>query len=145
MSAGATPQGDEENSGLITEINVTPMVDIMLVLLIIFMVTAQIIVSPAMKVELPRAAGKMAGGEPEPDVVVVVTREGEFQYQGRKISPDDLTPALSKAFAEKPNARLLIVADKKAYHGNVVNAMNIAKTVGFTRLGVAIDAAEPSR
>jgi biopolymer transport protein ExbD len=133
------PGDDDEGMGIITDINVTPMVDIMLVLLIIFMVTASIIVSPSLKVELPRAGAVKAGAAKEPDVVVVVSRTGAMELRQKPLSPEQLLAALAAEHKARPHARLLILADKKAYHGNVVKVMNIAKSVGFERLGVAID------
>jgi biopolymer transport protein ExbD len=138
VSAGATPGDDDEGMGIITDINVTPMVDIMLVLLIIFMVTASLIVSPSIKVELPRGGAKATPSK-EPDVVVVVTRTGEMEIGREKLSLEKVTDTLRREHQRKPTARLLVVADRKAYHGNVVKVMDIAKAVGFQRLGVAVE------
>jgi biopolymer transport protein ExbD len=138
MSAGTGPSQDDDSGGMITEINVTPMVDIMLVLLIIFMVTASLIVSPSMKVELPKGAGAAAATK-EPDIVILITRDGAIQYKGKPITADYLLAELTREHKAKPNARILIVADTKSYHGNVVKVMTVAKSVGFQRLGVAID------
>jgi biopolymer transport protein ExbD len=138
MSASAGPKEEDEGMGMITDINVTPMVDIMLVLLIIFMVTASLIVSPSMKVELPRGGAKATASK-EPDVVVVVTRTGEMEIRQQKLTPEKLMELLRGEHQKKPAARLLVVADRKAYHGNVVKVMDIAKAVGFQRLGVAVE------
>jgi biopolymer transport protein ExbD len=131
--------GDDDGMGMITEINVTPMVDIMLVLLIIFMVTASIIVSPSIKVELPRGGAAKAAATKEPDVVVVVSRTGALELRQKPLTPEQLLAALTAEHKQRHQARLLILADQKAYHGNVVKVMDIAKSVGFERLGVAID------
>lgn len=143
MSHTGSYNGDDDlGSAMITEINVTPMVDIMLVLLIIFMVTASLIVSPAMKVELPKGTTKGTMASKEPDIVIVVNREGAIQYKSKAIKEEDLVVEMNKDFKEKPGARVLILADKKSYHGNVVKVMDVAKSVGFQRLGVAIDTAQ---
>jgi biopolymer transport protein TolR len=141
MSAGRTPGGDEGDLPIITDINVTPMVDIMLVLLIIFMVTASLIVSPSLKVDLPKGSAAAATPTKEPDVVVVVSRDGTYRYREKLVSADGLLAELTKDHKAKPNARVLILADKKAYHGHVVRVMDIAKAIGYTKLGVALDTA----
>jgi biopolymer transport protein ExbD len=139
--SGGIPSHDDEGPSPITEINITPMVDIMLVLLIIFMVTANIISNPALKVELPKGGAAQASVK-EVDVVVLITRSGEIQFQDRPLPMASLLAALKKEHSQRPNARLLIIADRKAYHGSVVRVMDIAKTVGFQRLGVATHAAK---
>jgi len=138
MSASG-PSQDEDGGGLITEINVTPMVDIMLVLLIIFMVTASLIGSPSLKVELPKGSTAKTQPNKTPDVLVVVTRTGELELDHKRLPVDQLANALQREHDARPGARLLILADRKSYHGNVVRVMDIAKLVGFQRLGVAID------
>lgn len=138
MAGGADLNGDDQDERLITDINVTPMVDIMLVLLVVFMVTASFIVSPSMKVELPSGAGK-AAAETQPDVVVVITRSGEIELGQQKLSVEQLVAALRRELRTKPRARLLVVADRKAYHGTVVRVMDAARSIGFERLGVAVE------
>ncbi len=142
MSAASLGSDDfEDEGGVISDINVTPMVDIMLVLLIIFMVTASLIVSPSLKVELPKGSAKpqQLQQDEQRDVVVTVTRTGELQFKNRALSTTDLLTALSSEHRARPKARLLVLADKKAYHANVVKVMDVARTVGFQRLGIAID------
>lgn len=138
MSAANLGDAEEEEGGVISDINVTPMVDIMLVLLIIFMVTASLIVSPAMRVELPKGAADKTTASSEPDVVVTVLRTGEIQLRQKTLSTPDLLDALRAAHKAQPKARLLVLADGKAYHANVVKVMDVARTVGFQRLGIAI-------
>jgi biopolymer transport protein ExbD len=129
---------DEEEGGVIADINVTPMVDIMLVLLIIFMVTASLIANPSLRVELPKGAPDKVAATSEPDVVVTVLRTGEIQLRQKNLSSNELIDALRAAHNAQPKARLLVLADGKAYHANVVRVMDVARTVGFQRLGIAI-------
>ncbi|MBK8481630.1 MAG: biopolymer transporter ExbD [Proteobacteria bacterium] len=138
MAGGAGLHDDDHEERLITEINVTPMVDIMLVLLIVFMVTASFIVSPSMKVELPSGSGK-AQADRQPDVVVVVNRSGGIEMRQRKLSLEQMVETLRREHQAKPSARLLVVADRKAYHGTVVRVMDAARSIGFERLGVAVE------
>jgi len=138
MAGGTELYDDDQDERLITDINVTPLVDIMLVLLIVFMVTASFIVSPSMKVELPSGAGK-AQADRQPDVVVVVNRSGEIEIGQQKLSLEQMVAALRREHRGKPTARLLVVADRKAYHGTVVRVMDAARSIGFERLGVAVE------
>ena len=139
MSASG-PSNDDDSGGLITDINVTPMVDVMLVLLVIFMVTASLITSPSLKVELPKGSAKASETrEQERDIAVVVTRTGELRYQDKPVAAEALVATLSRERKARPTARLVIIADQKSYHGQVVRVMDIAKSLGFQRIGVAID------
>lgn len=137
-STGPSSNGDEELSPIV-EINVTPLVDIMLVLLIIFMVTATLITNPAIQVDLPQGGSQGKSTTKSPDISVTITRTGEIQYRNQMLKAPALLDELRKEYREHPNSRLIIVADQKAYHGSVVQVMNIAKTVGFKNIGVAID------
>jgi len=83
-----------------------------------------------MKVELPREEAK-ATPTKDPDVVVVVTRTGEVEVRQQKLPMDKLVDVLRKEYQAKPGARLLVVADRKSYHGSVVKVMDIAKAVVF--------------
>ena len=118
-------------------LELTPLVDVIFQLLIFFLLTASFITTPNLGVELPKASSKATAAQ-QRDLVVVVTREGEIQYSGKRLDGAALLEKLQQVHKEQPNARVLIQADKKAYHGNVVKVMDVAKSVGFKRLGVAI-------
>jgi biopolymer transport protein ExbD len=118
-------------------LDLTPLIDCIFQLLIFFLLTASFITTPNLGVELPKASAK-ASTTQQRDLIVVVTRKGEIQYEGANLSQAALMQRLQKVFKERPNSRVLIQADRKAYHGNVVKVMDVAKTIGFRRLGVAI-------
>ena len=118
-------------------LDLTPLIDCIFQLLIFFLLTASFITTPNLGVELPKASAK-ASTTQQRDLIVVVTRKGEIQYEGSNLSQAELMRRLQKVYKERPNARVLIQADRKAYHGNVVKVMDAAKTIGFRRLGVAI-------
>ena len=118
-------------------LEITPLIDCIFQLLIFFLLTASFITTPNLGVELPKASAKSSTTE-QRDLIVVVTREGEIQYEGHRISQDELMKKLQTIHQERPGSRVLIQADRKAYHGNVVKVMDVAKTIGFSRLGVAI-------
>jgi biopolymer transport protein TolR len=127
--------GDDDE--IISGINVTPLVDIVLVLLIIFMVTATYIVRAAIDVDLPRAAH---GGEPVGTVLsVVVTRSNEVYLDGVPVGEDDLVRRTKAAVASDGDARVIISADKAALHGAVVRVIDLVKGAGATRFAIHVE------
>jgi biopolymer transport protein TolR len=135
MSAQLEDGGDE-----ITAINVTPLVDITLVLLIIFMVTATYVVKEAIEVDLPRAA---AGGETVgPTLAFALDREGKLYLDGAPASEQAAREAVRAALAKSAEARALISADRAVSHGRVVELIDLVKTEGLTRFAIDVERAE---
>ena len=100
-------------------------------------ITASFITTPNLGVELPKAASKATSSQ-QRDLIFVVTRTGQIQYENQNLSTGGLLSKLRELHKKRPNARILIQADTKAYHGKVVRVMDAAKAAGFKRLGVAI-------
>ncbi len=131
---GNGSSGDDE---LISGINVTPLVDITLVLLIIFMVTATYIVRAAIEVELPRAAH---GGEPTGSLLaVVLTDHGEIYLDGVRRSEAELEARTREAVARDRDTRVVISADRRALHGAVVRVIDLVKGAGVSRFALNIE------
>lgn len=131
--AGAIGQDDEA----ISAINVTPFVDIVLVLLIILMVTSQHIVRASLKVELPKAA---SGGEAvESTLNVVMTADGAILLDGTEVSKEELAAAVIRERASQPKLQAVIAADKGVPYGRVVNLIDIVKTNGVTSFALNIE------
>lgn len=118
-------------------LDLTPLIDVIFQLLIFFLLTASFITMPNLGVELPKAASKATNSQ-QRDLMVVVTRDGKVQLDNDTVSIGELARRLKKVYKERPKSRVLIQADRKAYHGKVVKVMDVAKTIGFRRLGVAI-------
>lgn len=134
MAAG-TSGGDDDD--LISGINVTPLVDVVLVLLIVFMVTATYIVRAAIEVELPRVA---QGGESTGTLLsVVLTRDGATYLDGVRRSDAELAERTREAVAKDRDARVLISADKGALHGAVVHAIDVVRGAGATRFAIHVE------
>ena len=125
--------------GLITGINVTPLVDIMLVLLIIFMLTAHLIAKQAIEVELPRAA-KSSALTPT-TLAVTLTRQGRIYLNGNKVNPAALSRAVKEARAKDPQTQVIIAGDKNVSHGHVVWVLDLVKSLGVTSFAIQIDPA----
>ena len=125
--------------GLITEINVTPLVDIMLVLLIIFMLTAHLIARQAIEVQLPKAS-QSASVTPT-TLAVTLTREGRMYLNGAEVSPPALRDAVKAAMAKDPKTQAIIAGDKNVSHGRVVWVLDLVKSLGVTSFAIQIDPA----
>jgi biopolymer transport protein ExbD len=125
--------------GIIAEINVTPLVDIMLVLLIIFMLTAHLIAKQAIEVELPKAAQSTA--TPPTTLAVTLTREGALYLNGKGVSPDDLRSAVRDAVAKDAKTQAIIAGDKNVSHGRVVWVLDVVKSLGVASFAIQIDPA----
>ncbi len=135
MAAQTEDTGDE-----ITGINVTPLVDVVLVLLIIFMVTATYVVKEAIEVDLPRAA---SGGETVgPTLAFALDREGRLFLDGAPASPESAREAVRAALARSAEARALISADRAVPHGRVVEIIDLVKREGLTRFAIDVEHAE---
>ncbi|HXJ79018.1 MAG TPA: biopolymer transporter ExbD [Candidatus Methylomirabilis sp.] len=132
---GGSGEGDDE---MISGINVTPLVDITLVLLIIFMVTTSYIVREAIEVSLPRTSN---AGQSHPDstLSITLTREGAIYVDGVQRSEEDLKALAHKAAAQDSEARTLISADRQALHGAVVHVIDLVKGEGISRFAINIE------
>src|SRR5262249_31406282 len=119
-------------------INVTPMVDVMLVLLIIMMVAATYIVSQALKVELPRTA--TSDETVAKTYVVTISRDGQYLFNEKPVTRDGLTNELKAARrASKGDVNLVITADTAAQHGQVVGVIDLAKIEGITKFAINVE------
>ena len=125
--------------GLITDINVTPLVDIMLVLLIIFMLTAHLIAKQAIEVQLPKAANATA--VPATTLAVTLTREGRMYLNGVETTPAALRATVQAAVAKDPKTQTIISGDKDVSHGRVVWVLDLVKSLGVTSFAIQIDPA----
>jgi biopolymer transport protein TolR len=132
MAGGANSDGEE-----ISEINIIPLVDIMLVLLIIFMVTATYIVKEAIEIELPKAA---AGGETTAKTLaIVVTKDGKSYLDGVEVDEAALVRKIEESPEKREDMQAIIGADREAMHGAVVRMLDLLKTHGVTKFAIQIE------
>jgi biopolymer transport protein ExbD len=123
--------------GTIVGINVTPMVDIVLVLLIIMMVSATYIVSQSLKVELPKTAS--SDDTVSKTYVVTISKDGAYFFNDKPTNKADLPALLRGAKAENANLNLVITADEQARHGSVVGVIDLAKVEGITKFAINVE------
>jgi len=141
MAGGAANDfdGDDAGSQMIAGINVTPLVDITLVLLIIFMVTATYIASGAIKIDLPKAA---SGGEQTKSTLALsLTKEGALYLNGEKTSDAAVTKFIGETLPRTPDLQAIIAADKVVSHGDVVHVIDLVKRAGVRRFAINVDPA----
>lgn len=128
---------NDSNDGMFSAINVTPMVDIMMVLLVVFLVTAKLISSPAVPVDLPKAA---SGNEIQTVFAVSIDASGTLRVDGKPIaSDDDLRHAARSARARDNEPRTVLQADGSVAHARIVHVMDVLRTEGITKLAFAVD------
>ena len=125
--------------GIIAEINVTPLVDIMLVLLIIFMLTANLIARQAIEVELPKASQSTSLNPTT--LAVTITRDGALYLNGKATTPEGLRAAVRDAVAKDPKTQAVISGDKSVSHGRVVWVLDVVKSLGVSSFAIQIDPA----
>ncbi len=136
--AGARLSDDE---GPLTEINILPLVDVVLVVLIIFMVTTSYIVSPSIKVNLPDAA---TGDATAPSSLgISVLASGELLLDGEPVTEDGLRAAVRAARATGNEVVCLIAGDRDARHGAVTHVIDVVKQEGVAKFAINIEPLAP--
>jgi biopolymer transport protein ExbD len=129
--------GAMRRRGIIAEINVTPLVDIMLVLLIIFMLTAHLIARQAIEIELPRAAQSTA--LPPTTLAIALKADGAIFLNDRPVTAQALRDAIREAVARDPRTQAVVAGDKRVSHGRVVWVLDTVKSLGITQFAIQID------
>ncbi|HKX52415.1 MAG TPA: biopolymer transporter ExbD [Nitrosospira sp.] len=119
------------------EINVVPLVDVMLVLLVIFIITAPLL-THSVKIDLPKASS--SPNITQPDHVEFALRDDSSLYwNGESVTMDQLAPRFTEAVRQNPNIELHIRADKHVHYENVAQVMSIAAKAGLVRIGFITD------
>jgi biopolymer transport protein TolR len=139
MGINKRDEGKKVNSN----INVTPMVDVMLVLLIIFMVITPML-NNKVNVDLPKAdaAVVMENANKEDAVVIAVTRDGRTFLGANQVTIDDLGPKVSKMLENKTDKEVYMRADSRANYGKVMDAVDGARSAGVNQLGLLTEKRE---
>jgi biopolymer transport protein TolR len=127
----------------VSEINITPFVDVMLVLLIIFMVAAPLL-TVGVPVELPRTAAQALPGEQEEPLSVTITLEGEVQIMNTPIVREELLTRLRAVAAEREGDRVFLRADGNVPYAQVMEIMGALNAGGFSNIGLVTDTGGPA-
>jgi biopolymer transport protein TolR len=136
-----TERGGRRRSRPMSEINVTPFVDVMLVLLIVFMVTAPLL-TVGVPVDLPKTRAQALGQDREP-LSVTVRRDGRIYLQNTPVDEEDLVPKLTAIAGNGYDQRIFVRGDKSVDYGRVMEVMAMISAAGFTHIGLVTDVAKP--
>ncbi len=127
----------DSEDDVISEINIVPMVDVILVVLIIFMVTAPIIMKPSISVNLPKSG---SGDSTKPSKLnITVDKNGQIQLDGRNVTASEVKTVAQQEYARNQEVQAIIAADKDVSHGQVVSILDIVKAAGVKRFAISID------
>lgn len=131
---------DSQNEGIMSAINITPFVDVVLVLLVIFMVTAPMLVKDIMELRLPKT--QSGDGQMMQTLGVAVNKDGNILLNGQLTDEAGLSQAAKETLAKNSAAQAIISADIEAYYGKVVKVIDILKTAGLEKFAVQIEREE---
>ncbi|MFN3696826.1 MAG: ExbD/TolR family protein [Pseudobdellovibrio sp.] len=127
----------DQNDDVMSEINVVPLVDIILVVLIIFMVTAPMIMKPSINVNLPKAA---SGDATKPSKLnIALSADGKVNLDGKIVDDSEVQKVAQEEVQKNPEIQAIIAADKDVPHGRVVSILDIVKASGVKKFAISID------
>jgi biopolymer transport protein TolR len=134
-----------KNPAPMSEINVTPMVDVMLVLLVIFILTAPLLTS-VIRLDLPQGEGTQSGQAPQ-SVTLVVNAQGDLFFNDQPVTAPELRTRLQETAQRNPETEVQLRADQAIAYGRVAEVMGLAQQAGLSRIGFVAEAprSTPSR
>ena len=137
MAGGSFYQDEDAGGGTISDINVTPLVDVVLVLLIIFMVTAKLIVARGIAVDSPKTA---SGEEVSSTLQVTIDRDRVLYVNGDRYDSVETAQARVESMrAQSPDLKAIISADRSVPHGDVMRVIDFVKLAGVTKFALTSD------
>ncbi|MCJ7556634.1 MAG: biopolymer transporter ExbD [Gammaproteobacteria bacterium] len=122
------------------DVNLTSLIDVVLLLLVFFMVSTSFVKEAVLKVDLPEASEQAAVNQAEDSLVITVAANGELRVNDRELvnnRPDTLRAAIALTVGDERDIQVLLRADGKASHQSVVTAMDVLGRMGFSRLSIA--------
>jgi biopolymer transport protein TolR len=133
---------DDDLSGIVAEINITPLTDIFLVLLIIFMITSSAMIESGGKVNLPKAVATKTEAR---GTTVTLTPKHEIYVNQKKVSEENLEPALKDALNTSADKTVILRGDRDVLFGDTVKVMSIIKRAGASEIAIAAEAERTKR
>jgi biopolymer transport protein ExbD len=118
-------------------LNITPLVDVTLILIIFFVITSTFLEQPGIKLELPKA--QTTDLQRIEKAVIIVSKDSKIFFRNKEISLQELPPILKDAMAESIDKSLIVSADKEVHHGLIVSIMDIARQSGVEKLVVSTE------
>lgn len=127
----------DSTDDVMAEINVVPLVDVILVVLIIFMVTAPMIMKPSINVNLPKAA---SGEATTPSKLnITISNDGKLNLDGKMVEDAEVQATAIAEVKKNPEIQAIISADKDVPHGRVVSVLDVVKGAGVKKFAISID------
>ncbi len=138
MAMGSSNQNSGDDDAIVAEINMTPLIDIMLVLLIIFMVTSTAALESGLDIELPKT---QITNEKKQDEILIITldKSGKVALQGKYVAEADLAQTMTAKLAELKTESVILEGDTQAFLGKAVEIMDIAKSAGAKNFSIAAE------
>jgi len=136
-------RGRRRASRPVSDINVTPFVDVMLVLLVVFMVTAPMM-TVAVPVDLPKTQAQTVNQDKEP-LVISIDSDGHVYLQDKPLRLSELVPKLKAVTGANPNARIFVRGDKQLPYGKVMEIMGSISSAGFKKVALVAELPNPSQ
>ena len=133
---------NEDNSGIVAEINITPLTDIFLVLLIIFMITSSAMVESGGRINLPKAVATKSETR---GTTVTLTPKHEIYINQKKVNEENLEPALKEMLNTSPDKTVILRGDRDVLFGDTVKVMSIIKRAGASEIAIAAEAERTKR
>ena len=123
-----------EQENITPEMNVTQLIDVVLLLLIFFMLSSSFVVQPGIKVKLPQAQSQDI--DPRDDIQLIITKDLDYYLNEERINVNEFYDKLKQIIATQKKRVIIIKADEQVPHGKVVQIMDLAKMAGIERLGI---------
>jgi len=127
-----------KQKGIMSEMNIVPFTDVVLVLLIIFMVTTPLIMQAGIPVKLPKT--RTVSDVSEAGLIITLSKNDKIYFNDVEINKNHLENSMKNRLLNNPNLLVIIKADTHTYHGNVVEILDMAKILGVKRLAIATEA-----
>ena len=141
MSSGGGRRGRRGGYRPMADINVTPLVDVMLVLLVVFMITAPLL-TVSVPVDLPKTQAKSVGQDKEP-LVISVDASGKVYLQEKQSELGDLVPKLKAVTGANPDTRIFVRGDKGVAYGRIMEVMGTISAAGFSKVALVAELPRP--
>jgi biopolymer transport protein ExbD len=138
MSMGKMNSGDDEDDTIVAEINMTPLIDIMLVLLIVFMVSSTAALESGMDIELPKTS--LTNPKKEAEILVIsLSKDGRVSVHGKSVKSEEISRKIASSLAELKTDSVILEGDTSANLGKAIELMDMAKVAGAKNFSIAAD------
>ena len=138
MSMGKMNSGDDEDDTIVAEINMTPLIDIMLVLLIVFMVSSTAALESGMDIELPKTT--LTNPKKEAEILVIsLSKAGNVAVHGKAVKTEEISRNIASALAELKTESVILEGDTSANLGKAIELMDMAKVAGARNFSIAAE------